>query len=268
MQSLPPDKIRSLLPKIDNKELDVELYRQTGLFILREALPLSIIKNWQSAWSDFYASIVAKGRQINPYNAAVVQEPAPSSLAKLYENKGLLDVVEKVHGPDLAFYFQRFLVKDKNNLAPVFLHQDFGYNCGWPDKTMVFVSLNPSNEENGGLTYYPGTHQYGFLGDAGEINQEAFKEKWAGVCPPLEPGDVVLMHPFTWHSSGAYRGGADRAVVQICYQPARDPTSLELVRGKWQTEFFMGDGDVGRLFKRSRTKRLIELQSQLDRANK
>jgi len=156
-------------------------------------------------------------------------------------------------------------VKDAHSRAPVFLHQDFGYNRGWPEKTSVFVPLTPMCPENGGLVLYPGTHALGYLGDAGEVNAGVLDPAWPTVCPSLEPGDVVLMHDCTWHASRPHVAGPDRVLAQLTYQPATDPSSAELLRGQWGTDHRLAPLPDAHLFTRSRSSRLRELQAAVDR---
>lgn len=266
MQRLNPEKIRALLPQLDAAELNVDVYRQVGVFVLRRALPAAVVQGWQSAWQAFYAGTLAAGRKVYTSNPVAVSETLPPELAVVCRHEKLLDIAEKLHGPDIAICVERVLVKDHHSRAAVVMHQDFPYQTGWPDKTSVFVPLDPANADNGGMIFYPGTHHYGYLGDAGEINLDIFGG-WTAFCPRLEPGDVVLMHPFTWHGSGPHRHGSDRVTVQICYQPSDDPSGTELLRGQWRTEIFVGDPSPERLFRRSRVGRLREMQAEIDKKN-
>jgi len=264
MQRPGPEKVHALLPQIDAVDLNVELYREAGVFILRRALPTATVQNWQSALQVFYATTLAAGRKVYASNPVAVSEALPRELAAVHRHEKLLDIAETIHGADIALYNQRLLVKDQHGRAAVFTHQDFAYQTGWPDKTSVFVPLDPADADNGGMIFYPGTHHYGYLGDAGEISSDSFSSL-PTFCPRLEPGDVVLMHPFTWHESGPHRHGPDRATVQIYYQPSDDPSGTALLRGQWRTEIFIGDPRPERLFRRSRVGRLREMQAEIDK---
>jgi hypothetical protein len=168
--------------------------------------------------------------------------------------------------PDLALYMQRFVIKDKNSRGSMFVHADFAYDFGWPEKTTVFLPLSESNEQNGGISFYPGTHQFGYLGDAGEINVEALiSPDWPLVCPSLQPGDIALCHTCTWHCSPPHRGGPDRILVQSTFQPASDPSGRKLLRGEWTCTFRLGDAPRSDFFLRSRSSRVRELQAIVSR---
>ena len=115
------------------------------------------------------------------------------------------------------------------------------------------------------MAFYPGTHLFGYLGDAGELNRAVLDHRWPRISPELAPGDVVLMHECTWHESEPYTAGPDRVLVQITYQPASDPSGIELLRGEWRTPIRLTDSIREQLFLRSRATRLRELQAVVDR---
>ena len=245
-------------------ELSVDVYRRTGVAVLRHALPQSLVAQWMDAWSRFYNSDVGVARSVDPFNPVLLREPVSAELATMHRHPLLLDVMERIY-PDLGLFIQRFLLKDVQSRAPVFVHQDFGYDIGWPEKTSMFVPLSPMTPENGGMLFYPGTHRLGYLGDVGEIDVAAVAPDWPVVCPALAPGDLVLMHECTWHGSGPHVGGPDRVLAQIQYQPASDPSCIAVLRGRSDTAVRVDDDVRGALFKRSRSSRVRELQEELSR---
>lgn len=264
MSYVPAGDIFDCVARLDGRVFSPDVYCEAGVFVLRRAIPDMVVRTWQAAWSQFCAHVLAGGRRVDPYNAVVVNEAVPPPLSEIYRCDALLDVLERVY-PDLALYMQRFVVKDHKSRTPVFLHQDVGYDIGWPEKTSAFVPLSPVNRDSGGLVLYPGTHALGYMGDAGELNRELLDPAWPAVSPALDPGDILLMHECTWHGSGPHVGGPDRVLVQITYQPASDPTGVELLRGRWRTAYRLADHPRDRFFTRSRVSRLRELQAEVDR---
>lgn len=260
---VPAGDVLGCVSQLDAHQFSPDLYRTGGVFVLRQAIPDTVIRTWQAAWSQFCADVLGN-RQVDPFNPVVVREAAPPPLCDIHRCAPLLDVVEQVY-PDLALYMQRFVVKDRQSRTPVFLHQDVGYDIGWPEKTSVFVPLSLVNRDNGGLVLYPGTHALGYMGDAGELNRELLDPAWPALCPAFDPGDIVLMHECTWHGSGPHVSGPDRVLVQITYQPASDPTGVELLRGRWRTAYRLADVPRERFFTRSRASRLRELQAEVER---
>jgi hypothetical protein len=259
-----PEGVLEYAGSIDSDRIAPDIYRQTGLFIVRRAIRRSAILEWQNAWSAFRATLEQEGRTTDPFNAVVVQEATPPLLADIHRSPDLLDLMQTLYA-DLALFTQRFVIKDARSRGPVFLHHDYGYDAGWPEKTSVFVPLSRMTPENGGLSFYLGTHLLGYLGDVGELDPAVLDPAWPIVSPSVEPGDVVLMHECTWHASGPHVSGDDRILVQITYQPASDPSSIAHLRGTPGVGPRLGDTAPARCFKRSRSTRLRELQATVDR---
>ena len=254
------------LSRIDGDTLDKDVYRDLGVLIVRNVIPQSVMKEWIRAWKTFQSSALAEGRRLDPYNQVVLHEPVSEELRSIHRHPVLLDLMEQLY-PDLGLYLQRFVIKDVHNRDPVFLHQDYCYNLGWPEKTSLIVPLGTMNAENGGLVFYPGTHRLGYLGDAGELDPSVLAPDWPSVAPSLAPGDVALMHDCTWHSSPPRVSDVERILVQITYQPADDPSTAVLLRGSRRNAMLLDGIDRERLFRRSRASRLRELQSQVNSAS-
>lgn len=263
MQYIEAGGIADDLSQTEAGELSPEIFAKTGVFVVRGAIPPATMARWQEAWQDFYAGRLADAREIDLFNPVVVHEQVPQPLAEIHRCPELLDQMERLY-PDLALYTQRFVIKDRRSRGPVFLHHDYGYDLGWPEKASAFVPLSPTNDSNGGLIFYPGTHLLGYLGDVGELDREILDPAWPAFQPSLEPGDVAVMHECTWHASSPHVSGPDRVLVQITYQPASDPSGIALLRGRWRTDARLGDLPRERLFKRCRASRLRELQSEVD----
>lgn len=237
-----------------------EDFERDGVAVLRGLIPPLDVQIMQALWG-----VIAKEPRKIGYNPVAVDGPFPDSANMIYRHPTLLDAVSEVFGPDIALYNFRFVVKDKYSRGPVFLHQDTGYHVGWPTKMSAFVALSWVDGKNGGMRYFLGTHRFGYLGDAGEI---AGKMKfWDSYSPELQPGDVVLMHSACWHDSWPPHPNdeRDRVLADCIFQPANDPSGIELLRGQWRCEpqpWLRGDN----LFVRSRTSRLKEMQEKLREA--
>jgi len=248
-----PEKIRALLPKIDSTVFSADLFEQMGVFVVRGAIPQASITFWQGEWEKFYTSTLASGRNVGRFNPVQVNENLPDSLSSIPTSPYLLDIAEQAFGPDIALFGHRFVIKDKHSRSAVFLHHDFCYHLGWPTKASAFVPLSTVTSENGAMVFYPGTHHFGYLGDAGEINPDVAGVDWPTITPSLNPGDMVLMNSSTWHRSLPHTGGPDRIMADIIYQPANDPSGIALLRGQWRTEIFLNKVAKHQMFTRSRS---------------
>jgi len=264
MKRIGPAALNKLVPHIDSKHFSKEIFEQTGIFIIRDAIDQETLNGWSQAWKSLYSSELANTETINRFNHVSIDQDMPPILANIHKHPALLDIIEQAFGPDLALYNQRFVIKDQYRTGDVFIHSDYPYHFGWPNKASAFIALSHNNEENGSLFFYPGTHQLGYLADAGEINPEVLPAGWPVVSPTVAPGDVVLMNSLTWHGSHPFVSGSDRIFVDIIYQPADDPSGISLLRGNWQTEIFIDKEMKSKLFKRSRVSRMVEMQKKLD----
>jgi ectoine hydroxylase-related dioxygenase (phytanoyl-CoA dioxygenase family) len=257
-----PELIGSIINKIDSEKFDKEIFDKAGLFIVRKAIPEKFIKEWKEEWDSFYIKNLAAGRNVNINNPVDLKEPLPEKLANIYKNEIILNFAEQVFGKNVALLNHRFVIKDKFSPGEIFIHHDFCYHIGNPNKASFFVPLSYAGKKNGGLTFYLGTHKYGYLGDAGEIDPDAFNERWPQVTPELEPGDFAIMNSLLWHKSGINEIGIDRIVADIIFQPADDPSGKELVRGEWQTDIFIQHSNLINYFKTSRVKKIKELSQK------
>jgi len=251
-----PELVNEYKDKIESGVFNKEVYDVTGLFIMRNAIPQDTIKEWQQTWEEFYSNIPDAGRDINQANPVALKEKLPDKLAYIYRNDILVNTAKQIHGNDVALYNHRFVIKDKFSLDKVFLHNDSCYHLGFLNKCSFFVPLSYSGYSNCGLTFHLGTHKFGFLGDAGEINRDAFNIKFPTITPELNPGDFAIMHSSLWHESGPNEAKIDRIIADIHYQPANDPTGKELLSGEWKTDFFYSMEDPTKYFITSRILKL------------
>ncbi len=263
MKPLEIGDLADLIPAADGGSFDTEIYRETGFFVVRNVVPQEMVASWQKSWKNFHANELSE-RKVNKFNPVHVLEETPDSLKNIHKCPQILDVLVQLY-PNLALFMQRFVIKDKASRAPVFLHNDFCYDYGFPEKTTCFIPLSPSNSRNGGISFYPGTNHLGYMGDAGECNRELLSDDWPLICPDLHPGDIALCHTCTWHCSPQPVTGPDRIMIQATYQPSSDPSSTALLRGRWRGRYHLGNFPREEFFVRSRSSRLSELQAQLDK---
>lgn len=234
-----------------------QLFDDTGVLVFKNALPTDTVAGWRMAYDAF-----RNPERVPEYNKVAVNEAALQPVLHLIATHPvILDAVEQAFGPDIALYNQRFIVKDKYARDAVFLHQDTPYHVGWPTKLSAFVALSRVMPENGGIVFYPVTHKFGYMGDAGQLMELASPS----VCPELTQGDFVLMHSATWHKSAANTNGIDRVLADIIYQPANDPSGVELLRGEWKTPVRHDRQWYDAAFVSSRAMRMKAMQEKIDR---
>lgn len=166
--------------------------------------------------------------------------------------------------PQPAILGSKLLVKDKRFEGGVFLHQDSCYQLGRRKVTAFFLlsDLREGALARSTIRILVGTHKFGHLGDAGEIDRDILDPEWPEFEMSLRRHSYVLMDPHCWHYSQAaplrdqVRGIYTFTYANLSPLCKRLPGGSEQINSNPFTE--------NRIFKRSRTSRLKELQAQLD----
>ncbi|CAH2002670.1 unnamed protein product [Acanthoscelides obtectus] len=131
---------------------------------------------------------------------------------RLLMNNNLLDALEDIMDTkDILLHHTKAHIKPPEKGAPYLMHQDYPY---FPHKkhTMlaVFVHLDDTTPENGGLCIYPGSHKLGPLPNKTTIDVKG--EKYHYVDPEKYPlddatpveakkGEVIVFSYLTLHGS-------------------------------------------------------------------
>lgn len=257
----PLEHLRSLLPGIDSGRFDLQLFDETGVLVVRKAVPPSIVRKAREDWDRFQKQALGQ-RQVYRFNPVAVQEELPVELEALYDNDDVLAIASQIFGDDIALYSFRFVIKDQFARDAVFLHNDVGYHLGRGVNASFFIPLSNCDADNGGLSFFVGTHKFGYLGDVGELNSGVLQPGWPKFTPTLVPGDLVVMNSATWHESGPHKSGPDRILADVILKSAHDPFYKKVIRGQAQMQYCV-DGARG-IFNRSRVSRLTEYQARID----
>jgi hypothetical protein len=256
---------KAVTNQIEGFQFNKNIYSETGLFIIRNAIPKDEILKLQSIWNVYFCNLNQNdSRNIDLNNPVNFNENLPEGLNNFWKSVSIQSISKDIFGDNVALYNHRIVMKDKKSDQSIFLHQDYPYHIGFHEKCSLFVPLFNCGLENGGMTYYLGSHQYGYLGDAGEIDESKF-EQWSKITPDLNAGDIVVMNSLLWHKSGPNFSEKDRVLFDIIIQPSNDPSGIELITGEWKTDFWVdrkrSDFKVDSLFINSRTKKLKILSS-------
>ncbi|OUS29680.1 hypothetical protein A9Q99_08360 [Gammaproteobacteria bacterium 45_16_T64] len=257
------------LSVMDSSVFDIDVFKKTGLFIVRDAIPDNKLHRWQNAWEEYANSEEGERKEAEDnYSKVEIKTNLPDLLDGIHRDECFVDLAEEIFGNPVGLFNKRFVVKDAFYNGEVFLHQDTCYQCGLVEKASLFGAIFDMTPDNGGLKFYPGTHRFGYLGDAGQIKETTLPDDWPIVAPSLRAGDIAIMNSLLWHGSPAYKAGHYRVVADFVYQSARDYSTVEVLRGNEDIENnFLNQGDKGAgIFQRSRVSRLIELQKIVDDA--
>tara|TARA_B100000214_G_C23852172_1_gene573935 strand:- start:307 stop:945 length:639 start_codon:yes stop_codon:yes gene_type:complete len=152
----------------------------------------------------------------------------------------------------------QFFRKNKDNPNKVKLHNDLMYSSGGSEKYSIFLPITNCNKLNGNLILYPGTHHFGLLGDAGELNRDALPKDLLRMENELYPGDILIMNSAIWHESNHFKSGQERIFFEFKLVSSQDPCSVGNLLGD-KKQLYKLPSLSNDLFLNSRLQRLTNL---------
>lgn len=240
--------------------IDDDALKFSGIFILKNALSKDLIDRYASAYFEGLSSAVLKRTN---FHLTQVEISPDHLLMNIVCEPEFLEIASLFFNGNVGNDFVRIVKKDDVDISPVFLHQDTCYQIGGFERYSLFIALTDCNQDNGGLCAYPGTHNFGYLGDAGEI-ADLLPEGFPVVRTSLKAGDIFIMHSAIWHESSGNSNLTNRVYLEVHLQSADEPTTKRMVCGerksKWKFEF-----DESEIFLSSRKMKLKSLFSQVQK---
>ena len=230
--------------RLDNLSGMKEAYDAAGAVIVREVLAPYLVKelNRHIDW------LLERHPDRRPERLGHQFIVADAFWVRFLSEGQLLDVVEPLVGPDIAFFAADYIAKPPVDGLEVCWHQDGRY---WPLEPMEVVSVwfaaTRSTRENGCVQVIPGSHRQGMLthltsrdtpGLLSLATDPDLGDESRAVHVELEAGDVSLHHPLTLHASDANTSGEWRRGGSIQYMP---PTT-RITNERWPCAFlFRGE---------------------------
>lgn len=255
--------IADLLKFIDSKKytgevLNHDALKFSGMFILKNALPKHLIEKYSSAYFQGIGSVALKR---TPFHLTQVEILPDHLLTEIVLEPEFVAIASTFFNGNVGNDFVRIIKKDDTDVLPVFLHQDTGYQIGGFERYSLFIALTDCNQENGGLSGYPGTHNFGYLSDAGEI-ADLLPEGYPVIRTSLKAGDIFIMHSAIWHESSENTNLSNRVYLEVHLQSADEPTTKRVICGErksdWKFEFSENE-----IFVSSRKTKLNSLYAQI-----
>jgi len=213
--------------------LDVDSYHRDGLAMSPAPMPEQVmagirtdlsayLQDDPSAVPDFVPDLMANGFGLRYGSHPVI-----------------LDAVSRVLGEDVLLWACGMFGKPARVGKPTPWHQDGHY---WPIRPLatctVWLALDHSGPQNGGLRYVAGSHRAGVLldhqrADGGRttLNQtlELDEDQLASVrTTALAPGWFTVHDVYLVHGSSANESGFRRAGITFRYMPASSFYDREL----------------------------------------
>lgn len=150
----------------------------------------------------------------------------------------LLDAVgDLLDTEDILLHHTKAHIKPPENGAPYLMHQDYPY-FPFKNHTMlaVFLHLDDTTPENGGLAVYPGSHKLGPLADHGHVDKDGEAYHWvdqdrfplSGATPvEAKKGELVIFSYLLLHGSYLNLSERSRRMFLIQLRAADDePTRI------------------------------------------
>lgn len=169
----------------------------------------------------------------------------------------VLDLVERMIGPDILLFNVTYIIKEPNSPSHVSWHQDLTYwGLSHDDQVSMWLALSPATEESGCMRMIPGSHKQGRVDhentadDSNVLLQgqtvRGVREEDALLCP-LQPGEATFHHGWTLHASMPNKSNDRRIGLNVQYlaphvrQTKHDLDTAILVRGEDRYNHFKPD---------------------------
>ena len=167
---------------------------------------------------------------------------------RLGHDERVLDVVERILGPNLLLWGSGFFLKPPHSEACVSWHQDLTYwGLSGTDQVSAWLALSPVSVANGCMRFVPGSHRRSIETHADTFahdNQlsrgqalEAEIDEADTVPVVLAPGELSLHHGRLFHSSGSNATDEWRIGITLIYLK---PSMRQVVAGKDYAQLVRG----------------------------
>ena len=202
-------------------ENELKAYDDNGFSILKSFFDESEVKKIKEEIQNYIDDVVPTltGRDINYVDGEI------NSIHALHKSDNYFHVIansEKVRTAAGIFLnatpelrgAELFAKPAKKGLSSP-MHQDNFYWCvKGANALTMWVALDDCNFDNGGLTYYSGSHKFGVVehvdsfapGSSQKIKDDILRDSTGDcvvVTPDVKAGDVLVHHSLTFHGSDA-----------------------------------------------------------------
>ncbi|OXA51236.1 probable alpha-ketoglutarate-dependent hypophosphite dioxygenase [Folsomia candida] len=221
----------SLLPE------QKQFYSQNGYILVSNIFTETEISECSTAYDTLFADKVKnksnleaewKGNWKNEHKKQSVLsihnlQCHSSTFTKMLLNQNLLDIVaETVGSPNVCLHHTKAHIKPEKIGATFPTHQDYHYFPYKNDSMVaIFIHLDDSDTENGGLAVFPGSHRLGPQENKSNVethfyvDQDKFSlDKATSVV--AKRGDVLIFSYLLVH--GSYPNVSDRVRRMLLFQ--------------------------------------------------
>mgnify|MGYP001469679979 CR=1 FL=1 len=253
MMKMPVERLNQLIRSgyADSNKLNINILHELGFFVIRDFVEVLVLNRLLKIYID-----KTNLSPVENHPTKVFSEIDPVN--EIVKSKSFQSILPLFFNGNVGYIRGQFFRKNKNNPDKVKLHNDLMYSSGGSEKYSIFIPITNSNKLNGNLILYPGTHHFGLLGDAGELNRDILPKDLLPLENELNPGDVLIMNSATWHESKSFKCGQERVFFEFKLVSSEDPTSVGILLGD-KKQLYKLTGVCNDLFLNSRLQRLTNL---------
>ena len=148
-----------------------------------------------------------------------------SVFKELARHPKILEVVQRLLGPDLKIYVDQTLCKPPRIGSPKPPHQDSAYwtNIDPPGLVICWMALDDATEDNGCMRFIPGSHKQGVIEHKHleDFRVEDHKVEYEReVTVPLKAGGCSFHHSLALHRTDANASDDRRIGLTVAYMDA------------------------------------------------
>lgn len=229
----------------------VSFFHDQGYLVIQDLIPPDWLQAIQCETADLHEQMaecppegvhVSWEHEVDPSIQRRIKqlmhaEVVSPSLDRLVRSPEVLDVIEAVMGPDIAFYHCKLLMKAARGGTVTPWHQDYGYWVAEDNRPLMvncMMQIDGSTPENGCLQVVPGSHRGELIAHEsksqpfGRFLPGYFQPREDAVPVPLSAGSAVFFGPLIIHGSDANHSDQDRRAVTIAYNVTGNG------RGRWR----------------------------------
>ena len=200
-----------------------------------------------------------------------------TSAAELATHPRVLDLVERMIGPNILLHNATYIIKEAHTKSHVSWHQDLTFwGLSHDDQVTLWLALSPATQESGCMRMIPGSHIGGVKHHdvtedennvllQGQTIQSVDESK--ARLAPLAPGEASFHHGWTLHASMPNNSDDRRIGLNVQYlathvrQTKHDLDTALLVRGVDEYQNFK----PAKLATTDLNPEAVQLQADMDR---
>lgn len=184
-------------PRLSSQQ--VEFYKREGYLLYNE--PVFTPSKFDALKAHFEEKLANLPNGMRPEAMDVPHFADPKLFTWLFDDE-VLDLVEPIIGPNIALWSSHFISKPQGDGKRVPWHEDSAY---WKDRlnpmevVTVWLAIDPSSPENGGMSVIPHTHNTGRKGfsdyDAVDAEKNVFHIEILKEQRPEERAVPLVLKP-------------------------------------------------------------------------